>query len=577
MKRNVAAVFIPLCIVAFAIARAGTPEHPHKVLKRDCEACHTTESFAEIRFDHEHVGFPLEGNHAISDCRTCHTIEDFSKTERSCLNCHQDVHEAKLGSNCLECHSLKGWTKFDFDKIHLNTEYPMMGQHATIDCESCHKSLPRGDMSFGVTRCIECHQQDFLDASSPQHVASGFSTECLECHQMNHWEPATLADHDAVFPIFAGVHNGKWDACVACHTVPGNNSQFSCVTCHEHSQQLMDNTHLNAVPGYVYASESCYSCHPDGSKSGAVVDHDASFPIFSGTHNGKWDACGTCHSTGAGGTSFTCLNCHQHNQAAVDLTHQGIIPGYTYTSAACYDCHPDGKRTGLSIDHDALFPIFSGTHSNQWDGCGTCHGAVAGGAAFTCLNCHQHNQTAVDITHQGIIPGYSYASEACYGCHPDGQRASAAIDHGAFFPINSGVHAGQWDACTTCHGAAAGGAPFTCFECHTHNQLSMDNVHQGRVPGYSYASSACFQCHPDGKTSGASIDHDPIFPIFSGPHQGKWIDCATCHDVAGEGTLFTCFNCHKHDQLAMDDKHKDKPDYSYESRACYNCHPGGKA
>ena len=39
----------------------------------------------------------------------------------------------------------------------------------------------------------------------------------------------------------------------------------ACIECHEHRQSEMDDEH-ERVTGYVWASPSCYGCHPDGRK-----------------------------------------------------------------------------------------------------------------------------------------------------------------------------------------------------------------------------------------------------------------------------------------------------------------------
>ena len=39
---------------------------------------------------------------------------------------------------------------------------------------------------------------------------------------------------------------------------------------------------------------------------------------------------------------------------------------------------------------------------------------------------------------------------------------------------------------------------FSCTHCHEHNQSRMNSEHQGEN-GYSWQSSACYNCHPDGQ------------------------------------------------------------------------------
>jgi hypothetical protein len=40
---------------------------------------------------------------------------------------------------------------------------------------------------------------------------------------------------------------------------------------------------------------------------------------------------------------------------------------------------------------------------------------------FSCLTCHEHNQSEMDDEHDDV-PGYVYESTACYGCHPTGEE-----------------------------------------------------------------------------------------------------------------------------------------------------------
>lgn len=66
--------------------------------------------------------------------------------------------------------------------------------------------------------------------------------------------------HIEWFPIGEGSIHVAID-CTACH---GDNDSFTtiaCTDCHTHAQSVEDQTHAD-VGGYVYASESCYACHP---------------------------------------------------------------------------------------------------------------------------------------------------------------------------------------------------------------------------------------------------------------------------------------------------------------------------
>ncbi|MFQ5511160.1 MAG: cytochrome c3 family protein [Candidatus Krumholzibacteriia bacterium] len=468
---------------------------PHKKLKRDCQECHVATSFNDIQFNHNKTTFLLEGQHERISCLKCHAVTDFSKVEKSCSSCHEDPHLGKLGGDCSKCHDPAGFDKLDGEEIHARTDFPLVGRHVLLDCDTCHPGHQAADFGRTPSDCVKCHQQDYLEVTRPSHVASGFPTDCRECHEATGWQPARMPDHDAVFPIFSGLHRGKWDDCVICHTDPGNQKVFNCLGCHAHGQALMDPRH-QGIGGYSYSSGACYNCHPTG-EAARFLEHDAQFfPIFSRAHNGKWDSCAVCHTDPANRKVYACLKCHAHVQTLMDPSHQGIA-GYSYASSACYGCHPTGEA-GRFLEHDPqFFPIFSGTHNGRWTGCETCHTNATNRKIFSCLKCHAHNQTAMDPSHQGIT-GYAYSSTSCYGCHPTGERGQFLEHDAAFFPIFSGGPHAKFGSCTTCHPDAANRKNFTCFNCHAHNQTKMDDVHRGKN-GYSYNSNACYNCHPNGK------------------------------------------------------------------------------
>jgi len=126
-----------------------------------------------------------------------------------------------------------------------------------LDCIACHDQGYMGT----PTDCIACHESDYNNAD-PNHAAAMFPTDCTLCHTTVGWEPSTF-DHDGLyFPIYSGRHRGEWDTCQDCH-IGGNFQTFECIDCHEHNQADTDDEH-DEVNGYVYESQACFSCHPDG-------------------------------------------------------------------------------------------------------------------------------------------------------------------------------------------------------------------------------------------------------------------------------------------------------------------------
>jgi hypothetical protein len=322
--------------------KAPVYESPHKELTLSCEECHVATSFKDIRYEHDRTDFRLDGAHSRVPCLACHNIENFSKVERWCVTCHEDIPRGRMGVDCARCHSANGWTVFDAEGIHQNTDFPIQGRHLLIDCLSCHPSMPTADFRRHWTPCYDCHRQEYELTVDPNHRASGFSTLCQTCHEMTGWRPSIMADHDMFFPIYSGTHNRQWDACSDCHVVPGNYQAFECITCHEHGQAVTDSPH-QGIPSYAYTSQACYDCHPTG-RAGDFTEHDpAFFPIFSGVHNGTWDNCATCHPTPENKKIFTCVSCHEHDQASMDSVHRGEAQNYVYSATSCYECHPTGR------------------------------------------------------------------------------------------------------------------------------------------------------------------------------------------------------------------------------------------
>ncbi|MFZ0390145.1 MAG: hypothetical protein WAN36_06760, partial [Calditrichia bacterium] len=135
-----------------------------------------------------------------------------------------------------------------------------------------------------------------------------------------------------------------------------------------------------------------------------------------------------------------------------------------------------------------------------------------------------------------------------------------------------------------------------------HARLDCDACHYSEIEGeFAILKSECFSCHeseyfsveiPDHQESGFSkrceechtfyswqpaqfVEHDAVFPIFSGSHSGEWSSCSDCHISPGNFSIFSCLDCHEHNKSSMDHEHDEVSGYSYDSEACYSCHPTG--
>ncbi len=234
----------------------NSPNHAASGFSTDCATCHNTNGWGGAMFNHN--TFPLTGLHTGLNCTECHINGVFQGTPRTCVGCHQADYNGTTNPNhaassfstdCTICHNTNGWAGANF----LHNTYPLIGAHTTVNCNQCHIN----NVYQGTPRtCVGCHQDDYNGTNDPDHAASGFSTNCTECHNNNTWQGAVF---NHTFPI-QGPHNL---ACNVCHTNPNNFQQFNCLSCHEHNKTKMDDKH-SGENGYVYASQNCVNCHPNG-------------------------------------------------------------------------------------------------------------------------------------------------------------------------------------------------------------------------------------------------------------------------------------------------------------------------
>ncbi len=535
-----------------------------------CFSCHPS-GVVDDYLEHDGAFFPVySGTHAgqWADCSDCHT-DPTDKSVFSCLGCHEQgtidgIHLGMLSysyesSACMTCHPsgvVEDYLEHDgaFFPIYSGTH---VGQWA--DCSNCHTD----PTDKSVYDCLGCHVQAPVDIIHQGMLSYDYqNSACMTCHPSGVVEE--YLEHDgAFFPIYAGPHSGTWVDCATCHTDPTDRTVFNCIVCHD--QTDMDNMHVS-ITGYVYNSTDCITCHPTG-EAIEFAEHDPLyFPIYSGSHNGAWSECATCHTVPGDRTIYDCLSCH--DQTTIDGIHLGML-SYSYTSTDCYSCHPAGAVEDY-LEHDGVFfPIYSGTHSGTWGDCSNCHTDPTDKSVFSCLGCH--DQATIDGVHLGML-SYSYESSTCFSCHPSGVVEDYLEHDGAFFPVYSGTHAGQWADCSNCHTDPTDKSVFDCLGCHV--QATIDVIHQGML-SYDYQSSACFTCHPSGVVEDY-LEHDgAFFPIYAGPHSGTWVDCSNCHTDPADRSVFSCVVCH--DQTDTDNMHTGITGYVYNSTDCITCHPTGEA
>ena len=208
-----------------------------------CADCHDQTDWKRSRFDHARDGgFELRGAHADASCESCHTTQiSKDSTPVRCVGCHKDddVHRGAQGEECQACHGESAWSReVGFD--HGLGEFPLLGMHATLSCESCH-----ADQAYSETDsdCRSCHAQDDTHAG-------GLGDDCARCHNPAGWSFWRF-DHDSATEFaLDGAHADV--ACDACHTEPAGSASLrtDCYSCHE-----IDDRHDGQF------GRSCERCH----------------------------------------------------------------------------------------------------------------------------------------------------------------------------------------------------------------------------------------------------------------------------------------------------------------------------
>ena len=471
-------------------AATRTPDHKAAGFPTNCELCHkpSDNTFLQGRFDHN-ASFQLQGLHATATCANCHGNGVYHGTPRDCVGCHRTDYQkttspshaaAGYSTSCETCHRATDatWRNGSFNHA---TIFPLVGQHATSTCTSCHIN----NVFAGTPRdCFGCHRTNFERTTSPNHAAAGYSTQCDTCHKPtdSSWTAATF-NHTAIFPL-VGVH--ATSTCASCHV----NNVFKgtprdCVGCHRTDYQKTTSPN-HAAAGF---PTTCESCHrpTDASWKGSAFNHSAVFALV-GVH--ATTSCATCHVNNVyAGTPRTCVGCHQTDyQRTASPSHAAA--GFSTT---CDTCHraTDPSWTTAVFDHNAIFQL-QGRHASA--ACTQCHvNNTYKGTPHDCLPCHQTDyQKTTNPNH--IAAQFPTTCETCH------KAADLSWNQGRFthtwFPITSGRHAGI--ACSTCH---TNPTNFTTFSCLTscHGRTETDGHHKS-ISGYSYDSNRCYACHPTGRS-----------------------------------------------------------------------------
>lgn len=524
-----------------------------------CGDCHTPFDWKKIKansWDHGQVtGFPLEGIHKTLDCFECHAAGVFSKQPRECYFCHREQYQESANPNhsagrfptdCRVCHrSMLTWSGAVFD----HSKFPLKGLHLTAGCTACHKNNVYAGLP---SQCVDCHLENYNNANNPNHKQAGFPFDCVMCHgsEALAWQGAGF-----IHSRFILKGNHLTAACADCHkngVYIGTSSQ--CVSCH---LAAYDNT-VNPNHKAAGFAADCERCHGFDALTwlGAVFNH--SFFTLNGKH--KTIGCTDCHINNKyAGTPRECVGCHltAYNNA-VNPNHKSA--GFP---TDCVSCHGTGAVSwqGATFNHSTF--QLKGKHLTA--ACADCHiNNKYAGTPRECVGCHLTDYNGT------LNPNHKAAGfpTDCVPCH--GAEAltwqNAVFNHSQYWPLQ-GAHVSL--DCNKCHSAGYN-LPRDCYGCHRGDYEAASNPNH-RTAGFP---TTCEICHFSTHTSWSQAVFTHKFPITTGRHSG--FACTDCH-ISSNYLTFSCINCHAHTKSEMDSAHNDVRGYTYNSQACYTCHPNGRA
>src|ERR1700756_1939256 len=538
----------------------GETHSPHGNLNIACQNCHTASGWKPIRpapeFDHNQTRYPLRGMHEGVACTQCHIKMVFTNVGSKCADCHADIHRRQFGANCEQCHNVRGWNVAVQQINQHQNRFPLIGAHAALECDSCHKGAASGQFTGLSTQCYSCHAKDFQKTNAPAHLAAGFSTTCEQCHGVDNWFGVNF-DH-LKFTGFALTGAHATLQCNQCHI----NNQFkgtsaNCVSCHLKDFQTTNNP--NHVAGGF--SQTCQLCHNTASWLTTTFDHNTvGFPL-TGAH--ATVQCAQCHiNNNYQLTNTSCVSCHLKDfQGTTNPNHpqQGF-------SQTCDQCHNTAAWTPAKFDHSASgFPL-TGAHASVQ--CTQCH--INNNYNITntvCVSCHLKDfQGANNPNH--VAGGFP---QTCQQCHSTASWTTASFDHSTVgFPL-TGAH-----------------ATVQCAQCHVNNNYQLTNTScvschlkdfQGTTnPNHAQQgfSQTCEQCHNTAAWTPAKFDHATSgFPL-TGAHAN--VQCTQCHINNNYAiTNTSCVSCHLTDFQTTNNPNHVQANFPQGCEQCHNTTSWGGA
>jgi hypothetical protein len=561
---------------AAAASQKQTTRSPHGPLSIPCENCHVASGWRPIRavpeFDHNKTKYPLRGMHEKVQCIQCHAKPVFTDAGKNCADCHADIHRRQMGSNCEQCHTVQGWNIATQQVKDHQNRFPLLGAHAAVPCESCHKSAAVGQFLGLSTRCDSCHLKDWQNTSNPNHPSAGpafASGNCQQCHLFDSWLGAKF-DHSTTGFLLSNGHANV--PCASCHINNNYNLKIQPADCGNSGCHLTTWKQTNNPPhpkaGPAFAASNCANCHSTVSWNTATFDHSTTGFLLTQGHANV--PCASCHLNNNYTLTIAPRDC---GNSGCHLTRwqQTTTPvhstsGPSFAASNCANCHTPAGWDAASFDHSITGFTLVGTHmSPSPTPCASCH--VNNNYTLSsaeCMSCHtpdwNKTQTLGGNIPNHITAGFPSTAAACATCHTITKWADGKFDHSSTGFALVGTHMSP--------------TPTPCVSCHLNNNYTLNTAdclscHQpdwnktqtlgGNVPNhvasnFPTTAAACSTCHTITTWANGKFDHSSTGWPLTGSHQmapaGKVMACTQCH-VGGNYTLTSantdCYGCHQAD------------------------------
>ena len=516
------------------------------------------------QFDHNLIGFAMDGEHLELDCSECHQHAEtevlpegafrFGGLRQACADCHEDPHEGQFTAvGCTDCHSQAAWEEL-FSEGHDGV-LPLVGGHGDVSCRECHAeddlhALEVVGSSAGrpeARACLDCHESphddEFLSGSA-DYLAMAEPASCVSCHTEEHESFREPTDLDFDLHAFSGFplalpHDEV--GCEECHApesddfaerYPGRGPE-ECSVCHAdpHAGQFETGPFSALAVDPAPGAGECTACHADVEWEPHVFDvekHARAALELDGLH---LDAdCHACHLPDEDpdrngvrtfrGTPSDCDRCHDDAHRNFFAPVEGELAEAEHGScAACHLTTGFEELRGDSFDHArfADFPL-KGAHAQE-----------------SCESCHVPQPRDDDGRSFGFVEDHFGVVEGCADCHEDPHR-------GAFDRPEMPQSVQGRNGCARCHVEVS----FRVFK--------KDFNHE-RWTGFaleqSHAQVGCTDCHEpkeEPAASGLTWGEAPgtsCADCHSDPHGGQFVDyldvndCSRCHTPANFGdTIF---------------------------------------